>query len=223
MKRREFITLLGGAAAAWPLAARAQQREPMRRIGVLLPRIRRRLAIPTCDCGVPAGLGTSGWTDGRNVRIDTRWAGANADAIRTPRSGIGCARTGRNFGHGNAAVGALLQVTRTVPIVFPVSGDPVGHRIRRQLGAARRQRHRVFAFEFGLSGKWLEMLKQIAPGVIRAAVLRDSALRTGTSQFAVIQAARQLIRRGRQSGQHAQRRRDRERDRRISRARRMAV
>ena len=126
MKRREFITLLGGAAAAWPLAARAQQRERMRRIGVLLP---ATADDPEFQARVGAflqGLQQLGWTIGRNVRIDTRWATANADDIRRHAAELAALAPDVILAHGASTVGPLLQATRTVPIVFPVVADPVG-------------------------------------------------------------------------------------------------
>jgi len=190
MKRREFITLIGGAAATWPLAARAQQPAmPIRRIGVLLPASADDSQFPTWIGAFLQALGLSGWIIGRNVRIDTRWAGANADAIRHHATELAALAPDVILAHGNAAVGALLQVTRTVPIVFPVSGDPVATGFVDSLARPGGNVTGFSQFEFNLSGKWPEMLKQIAPGVVRAAVLRDPALGTGTSQFAVIQAA----------------------------------
>ena len=127
MRRREFITLLGGAAAAWPVAARAQQAERMRRIGVLMtlaaddPEVQARLAA------FLQGLRELGWTVGRNVRIDIRWAAGNAERHSQTRGGIGRACAGRHPGHGAATVGPLLQATRTVPIVFrssPIRSAP---------------------------------------------------------------------------------------------------
>ena len=189
MRRREFITLLGGAAAAWPLTAQAEQSEPIRRIGVLLPASADDSQFSTWIGAFLQVLGLSGWIIGRNVRIDTRWAGANADAIRRQAAELAALAPDVILAHGNAAVGALLQVTLTVPIVFPVSGDPVATGFVDSLARPGGNVTGFSQFEFNLSGKWPEMLKQIAPGVTRAAVLRDPALGTGTSQFAVIQAA----------------------------------
>ena len=136
-------------------------------------RIRRRLAISAWIGAFLQALGLLGWIIGRNVRIDIRWAGANADASAATLRNWSALAPDVILAHGNAAVGALLQVTRTVPIVFPVFSRSGRRRLCRQLGAAGRQRHRLLQFEYSLSGKWPEMLKQIAPGVTRAAVLRD--------------------------------------------------
>ena len=187
--RREFITLLGGAAAAWPLAARAQQPERMRRIGVLMasaaddPESQARIAA------FLQGLQQLGWTDGRNVRIDTRWATSNADDIRRHAAELAAlAPDVIVAATGTATVAPLLQATRTVPIVFAMSS------IRSAPASSRAWRGRAATppvsrlFEYGMSGKWLELLKEIAPRVTRAAVLRDPAIASGIGQFAAIQA-----------------------------------
>jgi putative ABC transport system substrate-binding protein len=139
-------------------------------------------------------LALLGWTIGRNVRIDTRWAGANADVIRRHAAELVALAPAVILAHGNAAVGASLQATRTVPIVFPVVGDPVAAGFVDNLARPGGNATGFMQFKFSLSGKWLEMLKQIAPGVTRVAVLRDPALGSGTSQFAVIQAAAPSLR-----------------------------
>ena len=126
MRRREFITLLGGAAAAWPLAARAQQRERMRRIGVLLPAAADDAQFQTWVGAFLQALGQLGWTIGRNVRIDTRWATANAADIRRHAAELAALAPDVILAHGASTVGPLLQATRTVPIVFPIVADPVG-------------------------------------------------------------------------------------------------
>ena len=187
MKRREFITLLGGATA-WPLAARAQQRERMRRIGVLLP-------ATTDDAEFQARLGAFlqalaffGWDIGRNVRIDTRWAGANAAEIRRHAEKMASLAPDVILAHGSGPVRALLQATRTLPIVFPVAGDPVGAGLVDSLSRPGGNATGFMQFEYSLSVKWLELLKEIAPGVRRVAVLRDPTLGGGTGQFAAIQA-----------------------------------
>ena len=188
MKRREFITLLGGAAAAWPLAARAQQPERMRRIGVLMS-----LAAddPEGQARVAAflqGLQQLGWTDGRNVRIDTRWGAGDADRSRKYAAELVALAPDVILASGGSAVGPLLQATRTVPIVFTQTPDPVGAGFVASLARPGGNATGFTMFEYGMSGKWLELLKQIAPGVTRAAVLRDPAIPAGIGQFGAIQA-----------------------------------
>jgi putative ABC transport system substrate-binding protein len=188
IKRREFITLLGGAAAAWPLAARAQQGNRMRRIGVLLT-----LATddPEGQARIAAflhGLQQLGWTDGRNVQIDTRWAGGNANDIRRHAVELAGLSPEVILANGSAAVAPLLQATRAVPIVFVVVPDPVGAGFVESLARPGGNATGFTPFEYGIGVKWLELLKQIAPRVTRAAVLRDASLTSGTGQFAAIQA-----------------------------------
>jgi putative tryptophan/tyrosine transport system substrate-binding protein len=188
MRRREFITLLGGAAAAWPLAANAQQGERVRRIGVLLP---ANADDPEFQARIGAflqALALLGWTIGRNVRIDTRWATANAPDIRRHAAELAALAPDVILAHGTSTVGPLLQATRTVPIVFPVASDPVGAGFVDSLGRPGGNATGFMNAEYSMSGKWPELLKQIAPGVTRAAVLRDSTLTSGTAQFATIQA-----------------------------------
>jgi len=190
MRRREFITLLGGAVAAWPLAARAQQSERMRRIGVLMaataddpeyqPRIR----------AFQQGLAALGWIDGRNVQVDTRWAGTNADDIRKHAVELAAfAPDAIVGGSGTTTVAPLLQATRTVPIVFVVVIDPVGAGFVSSLARPGGNATGFLMFEYGQSGKWLEVLKQIAPGVKRVAVLRDPTIASGIGQLGAIQSA----------------------------------
>ena len=194
MKRREFITLLGGAAVGWPLAARAQQSERVRRIGMLLPAAADDLEYQAQVGAFLQALAFLGWTIGRNVRIDTRWAGANADEIRRHAAELAALAPDVILAHANAAAGALLQVTRIVPIVFPVAGDPVAAGYVDSLARPGGNVTGFAQFEFSLSGKWLELLKQVAPDMTRVAVLRDTALGSGTGQFAVIQAVAPSLR-----------------------------
>jgi putative ABC transport system substrate-binding protein len=188
LRRRDFITLLGGAAGAWPLAARAQQRERMRRIGILLP---ATADDPEAQARVGAflqALALLGWTIGGNVRIDTHWAGPNAADIRRHAAEL-LALAPDVILAGNAlSVAPLLQLTRTVPIVFPVAADPVGTGLIDSLARPGGNATGFMSYEFSASGKWLELLKQIAPNVTRAAVLRDGTQGSGTAQFAAIQA-----------------------------------
>jgi putative tryptophan/tyrosine transport system substrate-binding protein len=194
MKRREFITLLGGAAAAWPLAARAQQPERMRRIGILLPAASDDAEFQVCVGAFLQGLALLGWSIGRNVRIDTRWATTNAAEIRRHVAELVALAPDVILATGTSTVGPLLQATRTVPIVFPVVGDPVGAGFVDSLARPGGNATGFMTYEYSLSGKWLELLKQIAPGVTRVAVLRDAAVSVGPVQFGVIQAVAPSLR-----------------------------
>ena len=185
MRRREFITLLGGAAAAWPLAARAQQPERMRRIGVLMASAADEPVSQARIAAFLQGLSQLGWTDGRNVRIDTRWATTNADDLRRHAAElVALAPDVLVAATGTATVAPLLQATRTLPIVFAIVIDPVGAGFVTSLARPGGNATGFLMFEYGLSGKWLELLKQIAPGVTRAAVVRDPAIASGIGQFA---------------------------------------
>jgi putative ABC transport system substrate-binding protein len=187
MKRREFITLLGASAAAWPLAVRAQQPERMRRIGVLM--------AATADDfegqGIAAflnGLQQLGWTEGRNVRIDVRWAAGDADRIRRYAAELVTLAPDAILATGSATLGPLLQATRTVPIVFVIVPDPVGAGYVESLSRPGGNATGFLMFEYGVAGKWVELLKQIAPTVTRAAIIRDPAITAGIGQFGAIQA-----------------------------------
>jgi putative ABC transport system substrate-binding protein len=188
LRRRQFITLLGGAAAAWPLAARAQQGERMRRIGVFMP-----LAAddPESLARVGAflqGLQALGWTDGRNVRIDYRWAAGDAERIRKYAAELVALAPDVILAGGGAVVPSLLQATRTVPIVFTQTPDPVGAGFVNSLARPGGNVTGFTVFEYGISAKWLELLKEIAPRVTRAAVIRDAAIASGTGQWGALQS-----------------------------------
>ena len=189
MKRREFITLLGGAAATWPVVARAQQRDRMRRIGVLMPASADDAESQTRVGAFLQGLQQLGWTIGRNVRVDTHWATSDAASIRKHAAELAAFAPDAILAFGASTVGPLLQETRTVPIVFPVVGDPVAAGFVESLARPGRNATGFMTFEYGMGAKWLELLKQIAPAVTRVAVLRDPAIPTGPAQFGVIQAA----------------------------------
>jgi putative ABC transport system substrate-binding protein len=194
IRRRELITLLGGAAAAWPLAARAQQRERMRRIGILLPAAADDAEFQARVGAFLQAMALLGWTIGRNVRIDTRWATSNPSEVRKHAMELAAIAPEVILAHGASTVGPLLQATRTVPIVFPIVSDPVGAGFVDSLAHPGGNATGFMTIEYSMGGKWLELLKQIAPGVTRAAVLRDAALGSGTSQFAAIQAVAPLLR-----------------------------
>jgi putative ABC transport system substrate-binding protein len=188
MQRREFITVLSGAVAAWPLAARAQQPERMRRIGLLLPAAADDAEFQARVGAFLQALALSGWTIGRNVRIDTRWAGDNIADMRRHATELAALAPDVILAHGAAAVGSLLQATRTVPIVFPSAVDPVAASLVDSLARPGGNATGFMSIEYSIGGKWLELLIEIAPRVTRAAVLRDPALGTGTGLFAAIQA-----------------------------------
>jgi putative tryptophan/tyrosine transport system substrate-binding protein len=188
MRRREFITLLGGAAAAWPLAAHAQQGERIRRIGVL-----HSLASddPEGQARLTAfvqGLQELGWTDGRNVRIDYRWAAGDAERARRYAAELVALAPDVILAHGGSIVPSLLQATRTVPIVFTQTPDPVGAGVVNSLARPGGNATGFITFEYGISAKWLELLKEIAPRVTRAAVIRDAAIASGTGQWGALQS-----------------------------------
>jgi putative tryptophan/tyrosine transport system substrate-binding protein len=187
MRRRKFITLLGGAAASWPIAARAQQREQMKRIGVLLPAAANDAEFQTWVGVFLQALAQLGWTIGNNVRIDVRWATANAADIRRHAAELAALAPDVILASGSSTVGPMLQATRTVPVVFPTVVDPVGAGFVDSLARPGGNATGFLLYEYSLGGKWLELLKQIAPDVTRVAVLRDAAT-SGTGQFGAIQA-----------------------------------
>jgi ABC-type uncharacterized transport system substrate-binding protein len=188
MKRRQFITLLGGAAAAWPLAARAEG-ERIRRIGVLMtlaaddPEGQARLTA------FVQGLQELGWTDGRNVRIDYRWPAGDAERTRRYATELAALAPDVILAGGGSVVPSLLQATRTVPIVFTQTPDPVGAGLVNSLARPGGNATGFLLYEYGISAKWLELLKEIAPRVTRAAVIRDAAIASGTGQWGAIQTA----------------------------------
>jgi putative tryptophan/tyrosine transport system substrate-binding protein len=187
LKRRAFITLLGGVAA-WPLAAGAQQADRLRRIGVLMslaaddPESQARLAA------FAQGLQQLGWTIGQNVRVDYRWA-LNADTMRKYATELVALAPDVILATSSPAVAALQEATRIVPIVFATVIDPVGAGFVESLARPGRNVTGFLLFEYGISGKWLDLLKQIAPGVARAAVLRDPTIASGSGQLGAIQGA----------------------------------
>jgi len=188
MRRREFITLFGVAALAGPRAVRAQQADRVRRVGVLMSRAAGDPEEQARFAGFLKGLQKLGWTDGRNVRIDYRWAAADADRSRTYAAELVALAPDVILASGSTSVAALLQTTRTVPIVFVNVIDPVGAGYVARLARPGGNATGFTAFEYSLSGKWLELLKEIAPNLTRIAILRDPALAAGIGQFAVIQA-----------------------------------
>jgi putative tryptophan/tyrosine transport system substrate-binding protein len=186
--RREFA--LGGmAAAAWPLAARAQQAARMRRIGVLMPTAADDPEGQARMAAFLQGLQQWGWTVGGNVRVDIRWTAGEAERIRKAVTEIVALTPDVVFANTTAVVGPLLQATRTVPIVFAVVADPVGAGYVNSLARPGGNATGFTVFEYGIAGKWLELLKQIAPGITRAAVIRDANISAGLGLFGAIQSA----------------------------------
>jgi len=187
MKRREFITLLGGAAAL-PLAARAQQPERMRRIGVLINRVSDNPEGQTRFAAFLQGLQEAGWAVGRNARIDIRWGADDVDLERRYAAELVALVPDVILAGGTLGMVAVQQATRDIPIVFVHVSDPVGTGFVDSLARPGGNVTGFMAFEFSLSGKWLELLKEVAPGVKRAAVIRDTANPGGIGEFSAIQA-----------------------------------
>jgi putative ABC transport system substrate-binding protein len=189
MKRREFITLLGSGALAWPLAARAQQRERMRRIGVLM-----NLAADDAEgqarlAAFLQGLQEAGWAVGHNVRVDLRWGAGDADHFRKQAAELVALPLDVVLASGIPAATPLLQATRTVPIVFAQVVDPVGAGLVASLARPGGNATGFTSPEYGFAGKWVELIKEIAPGVTRVAVLRDAATSSGIGMLGAIQLA----------------------------------
>jgi putative ABC transport system substrate-binding protein len=193
MRRREFITLVS-AAVAWPVAARAQQPERMRRIGVLTGTAADDPEAQARHAAFVQGLAQLGWTEGRNVRIDARWTAGNADDTRKYAAEIVALAPDVILVGGGASIGALLQATRSVPIVFAFVPDPVGSGFVNSLARPGGHVTGFMQFEYSLCGKWLQLLKEIAPDVTQAAVLWDPAIPAGIGQFAVIQSVAPSLR-----------------------------
>jgi putative ABC transport system substrate-binding protein len=195
MRRREVIALFGGAAAALlrPFDARAQQPERMRRIGVLIGIAPDDPVAQTRYAAFLQGLQQLGWIDGRNLRIETRWAAGNAAATRKYAAELVALAPDVIVSIGSANVGSLLQATGAVPIVFAIVIDPVGAGIVESLSRPGGNATGFMQFDYSLCGKWPELLKQIAPGVTRVAVLRDPAIAAGIGQFAVIESVAQSV------------------------------
>src|SRR5215472_14491566 len=188
MKRREFIALLGGAAAAWPLAARAQQGERKRRIGVLMNLSSDDAEGQARNAAFLQGLQEFGWTVGRNVRTEYRWGAGDAELFRRYASELVALAPDVILAGGGAVVPSLLQATRTVPIVFTGTPDPVGAGFVESLARPGGNATGFTPWEFGIGAKWLELLKEIAPGTTRVAVIRDPAIAAGVGMLGAIQS-----------------------------------
>jgi putative ABC transport system substrate-binding protein len=193
MKRREFILVLGGAAA-WPLTARAQQGERVRRVGILFPATADDATWQARVGAFLQEMGHLGWNIGRNLSVDTRWATTNPADIRKQAAELAALAPDVILAGGTSAVGPLQQATHTVPIVFVHVIDPVGGGTVDSLARPGGNATGFTNMEYSLSGKWLELLREIAPNVTRAAVLRDATQGFATSQFAAIQAVAPSLR-----------------------------
>jgi putative ABC transport system substrate-binding protein len=188
MRRREFITLIGGTVGAWPIATRAQQRERMRRVGVLTPFAADDAEGQARLTAFAQALQQAGWTLGQNLRLDYRWGDGKPDTMRKHAANLVELAPDVILANSSAAVSPLLQVTRTVPIVFAAVADPVGAGYVESLAQPGGNATGFTALEYQFAGKWLELIKEIAPRVTRLAVLRDSAIAAGPGQFGVLQA-----------------------------------
>ena len=188
LKRREFIALVGGAAVALPLVARAQQPERMRRIGVLMNRVADDPEAQARLKSFVQGLQQLGWDEGRNVRMDVRWTANVAEHLHRYAAELVALMPDVILADGAVSVSALQGPTRTVPIVFVGVPDPVGAGFVKSLARPGGNTTGFTAFEYAIGAKWLELLKEIAPSVTRAAVLRDPTIAAGIGQFAAIQA-----------------------------------
>jgi putative tryptophan/tyrosine transport system substrate-binding protein len=187
MRRREFMTLLGGAVAAWPQAARAQ-RERMRRIGLLMNFVADDPAAQPRLTAFLQSLAQLGWTEGSNARIDIRWTGNETERIRKSVTELVALAPDVVLTVGSPTTGPFLQATRIVPIVFVQVADPVGGDFVASLARPGGNATGFANFEYGISGKWLELLKEIAPGIKRAAVIRNAATAAGAGQLGAIQS-----------------------------------
>jgi putative ABC transport system substrate-binding protein len=189
--RREFITLVGGAAAlvAGPLAAHAQPAERVRRIGVLLAAGLSDSEYPSLVNAFLERLKELGWTPGERTRLDIRWTGSDAGHLRTDAANLIALKPDVIMTPGSAALGVLLQVTRTVPVVFTIVPDPVGAGFVDSLARPGGNATGFTSFEYNLGGKWLELLKEISPKLKRVAVLRDANIAAGVGQWSAVQTA----------------------------------
>jgi ABC-type uncharacterized transport system substrate-binding protein len=188
VRRREFISLLGGAAVVWPLPLSAQQGQRVRRIGLLMNLTADDRESQVRVAAFLQGLQELGWTVGRNLRIDTRWGAGDLDRYRRYAAELVALTPDVVLTAGSAAVSAMQRATRDAPIVFVTVTDPVGGGLVASLARPGGNTTGFTHFEYGMGAKWLELLKQFAPGVARVAVLRASAFATGIGQFAAIQA-----------------------------------
>jgi len=193
MRRRDFITLLGGAAVAWPITARAQQGQRVRRIGAVMNLAAEDPVSIARAKAFAQGLQVLGWIDGRNVQVEYRWAAGKVDLFQRYAAEFATTAPDVILAAGGAALPAVLQATRTIPTVFVHAPDPVGNGYVASLARPGGNATGFLTSEYNLAGKWVELLKEIAPNVTRAGVLRDAAVAFGIGQFAAIQSIAPLL------------------------------
>ena len=203
--RREFISLLGGAAVSWPIAARAQQSERMRRIGSLRNLRADDPEAQARNAAFLQELAQRGWIVGRNVQIDSRWSAGDNERLRKHAAELIALAPDVIVASSSQAVAALLQATRAIPIVFESIADPIGAGFVESLGQPGGNATGFMNFEYSISGKWLELLKEIAPRITRVAVLRDAAIAAGSGQLGD-PVRRDAVGGGTAPGRHARRR-----------------
>ena len=189
MKRREFLTYVGGVVVAWPLGASTQPADRMRRIGVLLTLSSDDLEGQARVTAFRQTLQQFGWTEGRNLQFDIRWAAGDLDLIRKNAIELAALAPDVIVGTGNSTIGPLLKATRTAPVVFVTAADPVGAGFVDSLARPSGNATGFLAFDYSISAKWLELLKEVAPRIARVGIIRNPAISASIGQFAVIQAA----------------------------------
>jgi putative ABC transport system substrate-binding protein len=194
LRRRDFIKVIAGSVAAWPLETRAQQGEGVRRIGVLLPSTADDPVYQVRLAAFTEKLSQLGWTSGQNIRIDTRWTVADPDLRRKFATELVALAPDVIFTAGSSSMGPLLQVTRTIPIVFATLADPVGAGFVDSLSRPGGNATGFTGFDYSIGAKWLELLKEIAPNVTRVAVIRDPETAAGVGQLAAIQSVAPSLR-----------------------------
>src|SRR6516164_5311918 len=190
MRRRDFIKAIAGSAAVWPLTVRAQQGDRTRRLGIIIGPAGEESETKERITAFLQELKHVGWAEGRNVRIEMRAGAGNASAARKYAAELVAFAPDVILAVGGSTIAPLLEATHTVPIVFTITADPVGNGYVDSLAQPGGNATGFMTFDYSLSGKWLELLKEIAPSITRAAVLRDTAVPGGIGQFAVIQAWR---------------------------------
>jgi putative tryptophan/tyrosine transport system substrate-binding protein len=193
MRRREFITVIGGAAAAWPIATKAQQPQRLRRIGILMNRAADNPEGQDRLAAFHQGLQELGWGVGRNVRIETRWSEDNADPTVKHAAELVALAPDIVLASGTLAVTALQHISRTLPIVFAAVADPVGAGIVDSLAHPGGNATGFMVYEYNLAAKYLELLKEIAPNVMRVAIIRNAANPAGVAAFGALQNAAQSL------------------------------